>query len=128
MDYTQALKDAGLPVVSAITNAYGKVVADFERELTATEWQKYLDVVDPSASRLSLAEGVALSIPGWAKWTQSQFSSWCDQNLMTDAQIDALTLNTALKTNLKTNNAFTRNAGKMLIALRDQTWPDLPDK
>jgi hypothetical protein len=46
---------------------------------------------------------------------------------MTDAQIDGTSLSAALKANIKANNAFTRNAGMMLIALRDQVWPDLPE-
>lgn len=59
------------------------------------------------------------SLPNWATWTISDFNTWCDANLMTDAQIDASTLSAALKTNLKANNAFTRNVGKAVLYLRD---------
>lgn len=65
------------------------------------------------------------SIPNWATWTQAEFQTWCDNNLMTDAQIDATSLSAALKTNLKAMNAFIRNSGKLQIALRDRIFPGL---
>jgi len=80
-----------------------------------------------TADRLANANTIARNIPGWSTWSQAEFQNWCDSNLMTDAQIDASTLSAALKINLKSNNAFVRNAGKMVIAMRDQTWPDIPE-
>lgn len=59
------------------------------------------------------------NLGSWWTWTQAEFTAWCDANLMTDGQIDATTLSAALKTNLKANNAFTRNAGKLLIIIRN---------
>lgn len=67
--------------------------------------------------RARIADRVNLG--SWWTWTQSDFSSWCDANLMTDAAIDALTLNASLKTNLKANNTFVRNAGSLLIVTRN---------
>lgn len=78
--------------------------------------------------RRTSAKAIAKSVPGWAVWSPAQFNAWCDANLMTDVQIDALTLNANLKTNLKANNAFTRNAGLMLITFRDDKWSDLPEE
>jgi hypothetical protein len=60
------------------------------------------------------------NLPGWGSWTIDQFNTWCTNNLMTDAQIDATSgLSAALKTNIKANNTFTRNGGKAIIYLRD---------
>lgn len=70
-----------------------------------------------AAARAEIATGVNLG--AWWTWTQAEFTAWCDSNLMTDAQIDATTLSTAIKTNLKANNTFTRNAGKLLIVARN---------
>lgn len=61
----------------------------------------------------------AYSLGNWWTWTTAQFENWCNNNLMTDAAIDGTNLSAALKVNLKANNAFTRNAGKLLIAIRD---------
>lgn len=73
------------------------------------------------------AKTTAKNIPNWSTWSQVVFQTWCDDNLMTDAQINATSLSAELKTNLKANNAFTRNSGKLIIALRDEIWPDSPD-
>jgi len=59
------------------------------------------------------------NLGSWWTWTQAEFTTWCDNNLMTDAAIDATTLSASLKNNLKANNAFTRNAGKLLIVARN---------
>lgn len=68
-------------------------------------------------AKAEIAQGVNLG-PWWT-WTLAEFQTWCDANLMTDAQIDATTLSAALKTNLKANNTFVRNAGKLLIVARN---------
>lgn len=62
-------------------------------------------------------EGVNLG--AWWTWTQAEFQAWCDTNLMTDAQIDTTNLSAALKTNLKANNTYTRNSGRLLIVARN---------
>lgn len=51
--------------------------------------------------------------------TQSEFQTLCDNNLMTDAEVDSTNLSTSLKTNIKFNNSFTRRGGKAIIACRD---------
>lgn len=79
------------------------------------------------AARIETSKVSAKAIPLWAALTQAEFDAWCDNNLMTDAQIDATTLSAALKANIKANNLFTRRAGKMLLALRDYVMPDLPE-
>lgn len=67
--------------------------------------------------RAEILQGTNLG--AWWNWTLDQFTAWCDLNLMSDAAIDALTLSAALKANLKANNTFTRNAGKLLIVTRE---------
>lgn len=68
--------------------------------------------------RAEIAQGVNLGL--WWTFTIAQFEDWCASNLMTDAEIDALaTLPVKLRTNLKSNNAFVRNAGRTLIIFRD---------
>jgi hypothetical protein len=99
-------------------------------DLQAAQAQTVIDAhdgIDTVLLRRESAKTVAKAIPTWSGWTQAQFQTWCDNNLMSDAAVDASTLSAALKTNIKANNAFTRNAGKMLIALRDQVWADLPE-
>lgn len=59
------------------------------------------------------------NLGAWWTWTQTDFQEWCDANLMTNEQIDSTSLSNALKNNLKANNAFTRNAGKLLIIARN---------
>jgi hypothetical protein len=126
VNFLQKLQTAGLPVISASDDgAYS-----MSRELSATELRALLDIIEPAGipgrNRQANAQGIAAAIPNWATWTQTQFQTWCDANLMSDAAIDATTLSAALKANIKANNAFTRNSGKLLIAIRDQTWPNLP--
>jgi hypothetical protein len=67
--------------------------------------------------RANVTQGISLG--NWWTWTITEFENWCSERLMTDAQIDATTLGLALKTNIKANNAFVRNAGKVLIVARD---------
>lgn len=112
------LVNAGLPVVLPVTEG---VTVLFTRPLTAPEEDVYESIVNPVLYRQRQATIAANAIPGWASWTQVEFETWCTNNLMTDAQIDAATLSAALKANIKANNAFVRNAGKMIIALRNHT-------
>lgn len=124
MDYTlQDLLNAGLPAtrVYEIPNELGNMQteAEFSRGLTPAENLTFLTFSNPDKAKKIQALVDAANLGNWWTWTQAQFNAWCDGNLMTDAAIDGLTLNAALKTNLKANNLFTRNAGKLLIAMRD---------
>lgn len=91
--------------------------------LTAADAQNFVDIMQTLRNSTINVQ----NIPNWATWTPEQFQAWCDANLMTNTEIDEMSLNAALKKNLKANNAFTRNAGKMLIAVRNYTWPKLSD-
>ncbi|HEX6035773.1 MAG TPA: hypothetical protein VFY83_15130 [Anaerolineales bacterium] len=136
MTLAERLEQAGLPFVSAteegaVDTAGLTVTPEQQRAISDI----ILEHIDPAGyaimlrtrQRLEAAKLTAKAIPGWATWTQREFATWCDNNLMADAAIDATTLSAALKANIKANNAFVRNAGKMLIAMRDQLWADLPE-
>lgn len=72
---------------------------------------------------LAQAKGLIVqgaSLGNWWTWTQAQFQTWLDANLMTDAQIDGTAgLSAALKTNLKANNLAIRNMIAVLVVARD---------
>lgn len=124
-DFYNKLVAAGLPVISATDDGF----ASFSRSLENGELRKYIQIVNPGEYTKLIkqlaAKTIASGVPNWVTWTPEQLETWCNNNLMTDAAIDALSIPAALKTNVKANNAFTRNAGKMIIALRDQLWTDL---
>jgi hypothetical protein len=88
---------------------------------TLEEWDTIFSITRPMFYRQYKSALDALNIPGWATMTQAEFVAWCDENLMTNAAIDALTLNADLKKNIKGINLFVRNGGKLLIALRNWT-------
>lgn len=68
--------------------------------------------------KTNVVQGARLG--AWWTWTIAQFDDWCNTNLMSDSEIDALaSLPVRLRTNLKSNNAFVRNAGKLLVVARD---------
>lgn len=135
------IKSAGLPIYTispvALGSSVGPVIQaggawiEFTRALTGPETTTLNnliaahDPVDYVVQRQEGAEAQAQAIPNWATWTEEQFLTWCTNNLMTDAQIDATTLSAALKTNLKSTNAFVRNAGRLLVALRNKAFPKL---
>jgi hypothetical protein len=108
---------AALPGKTITLNAAGGY--EFAPTCSAAEWLTALVILDPSKGKASQGKLDIGEIPNWATWTQAQFATWCTNNLMTDAAVDASALSAALKTNVKAINDFVRNAGKLLIALRD---------
>ena len=108
---------AALPGLVVSAPDWNNVV--FTRELTPAEWAIAEAVGDPVRRKAAQAKADIVALGNWATWTQADFDTWCTNNLMTDAAVDATTLSAALKTNIKANNAFTRNGGKMLIAIRN---------
>lgn len=114
----QDLINAGLPAVSTDGNNES-AKTQFSRSLTLPEVMTYLGIADPTKYNKLQAVIEGANLGNWWTWTQTQFDAWCNANLMNDAAIDATTLSAALKTNIKANNAFNRNAGKLLIVARD---------
>ena len=66
---------------------------------------------DPEFDVQQESDNQAASIPGWASWTEQQTLDWIDANVD-----DLVSAKTAIK-------AMTR----MLIALRNKTWPNLQE-
>jgi hypothetical protein len=109
MDWMQALKDAGLPVVSAVDDPEVGISASFERELTSEEWQTYLMITNPAAAR----EAAAVTEAGLA----------VEFKALTPAQAVAYIENNV--TDLASAKTAMQGLARLIVALRDQVWPDL---
>lgn len=103
----------------------GKIVTytgagyDFVPPCNAAELVAAYTIIDPEKGKAAQAKADVLGLGNWATLTQAEFATWCTNNLLTDAAIDALTLNAGLKTNIKAINLFVINGGKLLLALRN---------
>jgi hypothetical protein len=76
--------------------------------------------------RQMVAHATAKAIPVWASWTQAQWQTYFTSNL-SDTEADLVTTIAAARVMIKRQNLVILNLVKMLIAIRDQTWPDLPE-
>ena len=63
----------------------------------------------PEEARQEQADTDAANIPGWASWTEEQVLDWIDDNVT-----DLASAKTALTA-----------MARMLVALRNKTWPGL---
>jgi hypothetical protein len=84
------------------------------------------DILGSAELRRRAAKGVAGSIPNWAAWSQQDWTNHFDANL-SDGQADLVVSLAAARVMIKRQNAVINALAKMVIALRDQTWDDLPD-
>ena len=111
MDYTQQLVAAGLPCISAIDidDPDGGINASFERELTPEEWQMYLTITDPAAAREAAAVIEAGLAVEFKSLTPGQAVAYIENNV-----VDLASAKTAMM-------VMTR----LIIAMRDEIWPDL---
>lgn len=91
----------------------------FVPDCDATERVTALMIIDAAKGQVAQSRLDILGLGQWATWTLADFETWCNDNLMLNAAIDALTLNADLKKNIKAINLFVRNGGKMLIAIRN---------
>jgi hypothetical protein len=121
----QDLINVGLPAVSTDGN---EATADtlFSRELTAAEWQTYLSISDPDQAKQIAARAVAKAIPSWATWTQAEWQTYFVANLA-DTEADLVTSIAIARIMIKRQNTVINAMAKMLMAIRDQVWPDLPE-
>lgn len=85
------------------------------------------------------SESVAASIPSWATWTEAEAAAWYNANVT--ALVSAIPDITAMTQTAFNNNAkaicaqfqdiiaaqatVIRNLARMVIALRNKTWPNL---
>ena len=82
----------------------------------------------PSATELrySSAKVTAKAIPNWATWTQAEWQTYFSANL-SDAEADLVTSIAIARIMIKRQNTVINAMAKMLMAIRDQVWPDLPE-
>lgn len=90
---------------------------------TAIRKQKIIE----ANMRRKNAASIAKAIPTWATWTQAEWLAYFDLNL-SDVDADQVTSFAAARIMIKRQNLVILNLVKMLLALRDETWPDLPDR
>ena len=77
-------------------------------------------------NRANSARSTAKNIPSWATWTQADWNTFFGNNL-SDEQVDLVTNLAQAKAMMKRQNAVINNLAKIIIAMRDQIWPDLPE-
>lgn len=70
------------------------------------------------------AKTSAAAIPNWASWTQVDFQTWYNANI-SPTQINAVTSLAEAKPILLKQSAAIEALAKMVIAMRNQLWPDL---
>lgn len=78
------------------------------------------------AVRLGAARVTAKAIPNWATWTQAEWTTYFNANLA-DSEADLVTTLSAARVMIKRQNLVINNLVKLVIAIRDQVWPDLPN-
>lgn len=77
-------------------------------------------------ARKAAAKTTAKNIPNWATWTPAQWTTFFNANLA-DAQVDLITNIATTKVMMKRQNAVIDAMAKMLMAVRDELYPDLPE-
>lgn len=140
LNYLQKLQAAGLPVIEADDNG----AASFSRDLTSAEKELLFDIIDLASivgrTRKAQARKTARAIPSWATWTQAEADAWATTNIATplaNARTSlpaTLTLATARAAFVVLLNILDKmwqlqkaNA-QMTLTIRDEIWPDLPDR
>lgn len=127
MDWMTILINAGLPVVEAkeiTVEGMMHVDATFSRELAPEEWQLFLTLTNSIQAKKNLAKTTVRAIPNWATWTQADWNTYFDANLST-TQVAGVTTIAQARAMMNKQNAVIQNLVKLVIALRDETMPDL---
>jgi hypothetical protein len=105
------LEAAGLPVVGVAAD--GRM--DWSRKLTEAEADQVKvileahDPVDYGQVRQEEAEKAAAAVENWSSWTAEKAAEYINANVTTVASARGVLVSMA----------------KLVIALRDQTWPEL---
>lgn len=84
------------------------------------------DGIDTASQRAESADDDLRTIPGWATWTEAQALAWWTSNLA-DAQVDAVANLADARALMKKQNAAIKSMARMLIAMRNRMFPQLPD-
>lgn len=77
-----------------------------------------------SKSRWKLSRTTAKAIPSWATWTQADWDAYFNANLST-AQVNVVSTTAQIRAMMNKQNLIIQNLVKLVIAMRDDTWPDL---
>jgi hypothetical protein len=116
MNWLLTLQQAGLPAIKAYeeTTEDGtiQVQASFSRSLTAVEWQLFLSLTNPARARRENAINEAALATELKSLTPAQAVQYIENNV-----IDLPSAKRVLKV-----------MARILIALRDETWPNLPER
>lgn len=111
MKLHRELAAAGLPVVGVCEN--GRI--DWSRELSESEAAQAKaitaahDPTDHIAARKAAAESAAAAVPNWSTWTAEKAEEYINANVTTLAGARVVLAAMA----------------KLLVALRDEAWPEL---
>jgi hypothetical protein len=127
MNWLLLLQQAGLPVVTAdetIIDGITQVNASFSRPLTPAEVMIYLSITNSTEHRRRQSRVTAKAIPNWATWTQADWDAYFTANL-SPAQVTTVTTIATARTMLNRQNLVIQNLVKLVIAMRDNQWPDL---
>jgi hypothetical protein len=118
------LQNAGLPVLTATEG----VSAVFNRSLSDEEMEVYLNILYPQrqaqAARFKQSRITAKAIPNWSLWSQADWDAYFTANL-SPAQVTTVTTIALARTMLNRQNLVIQNLVKLVIAMRDNQWPDL---
>jgi hypothetical protein len=70
------------------------------------------------------AKAIAKAIPNWATWTQGEWDVYFTANLSTTL-VNAVSTTAQIRVMMNKQNLIIQNLVKLVIAMRDETWPDL---
>ena len=85
-----------------------------------------LTIVANQYLRKLAAHDQVKAIPNWATWAQADWATFYNANL-SQTQITAITSLAEAKLMIAKQNTVLDAIVKMVLALRDNIWPDLPD-
>ena len=109
MDWLLTLTSAGLPATDAWVDERGNIQAQFSRELTPAEWLAFLRLTDPERARREGARDEARLAAALRNCTAAQAVEYINSSV----------------TDLASAKAVLRLMARLIVALRDATWPDL---
>jgi nitrogen regulatory protein PII-like uncharacterized protein len=111
MDKLTLLQNAGIPITSLVETRLGNYHAEFTRTLTPEEWLTYEQIVYPARLRRRLAKDEAAKATALKTITPEQAVEYINKNV----------------TDLASAKKVLKLMARMLIAMRDEIWSDLPE-
>jgi hypothetical protein len=119
----QDLLDLLLPAIS--TDGISEIAKTyFSRPLTPEEVELYNSVASPVKYKENKAKDNVLLIPDWATWTEAEIIAWWDANLSAAQVATVVNIVTTQAMMTKQNKAI-KDLARLIVNLRDGTWPDL---